>query len=77
MSIAERIGLLIHWFSFLVGVNFFIIVFAIGFFEAKDAWQIFLTAFSAPFLLFISCSIGWLIRYILAGKVHLLPWKNN
>ena len=27
------------------------------------------------FLLFISFLIGWLIRFILVGKVHIFPWK--
>jgi hypothetical protein len=30
---------------------------------------------SAPLLLFFFTGSGWLVRYIIVGKVHYLPYK--
>ena len=73
MAIVARIGLVVHWFGFLVGAFFFLLSMGVGFVNT-GGWQAFL---SAPIFFFIPWGIGWLIRYILVGRIKLLPWEKN
>ena len=64
----ERLGLVIHWVGFLAGVISVIFFFLLG---GDLTITLFFSTFS--FVIFSVCS--WAIRYILAGKVHFLPWR--
>ena len=84
MSIADRLGLVIHWISFITGVILsaiciFGIFYSLLYMRTPDnglrydflfdITRLSITTFFIPLLL------GWLIRYILSGKVHILPFK--
>ena len=71
MGIVSRIGLVIHWFGFLLGAFFFAFLIFTGFEESSGP-----AFFTAPFLYFLFSGLGWLIRYILVGRIKLLPWKK-
>ena len=80
-SIAQRLGLVIHWTGFMITALF--LIFAIfdrftlssgapAYFDELLFDHIFNPEY---FPLQISFLIGWLIRFILVGKVHILQWK--
>jgi hypothetical protein len=72
-GVLSRLALVIHWVGFIFGVIFFFGAMIGGFVESgSDDIAMFL---SAPLLLFFFTGIGWLIRYIIVGKVHYLPYK--
>ena len=71
MASVARIGLVIHWFGFLLGAFFFVFLIFTGFEESSGP-----AFFASPFLFFLFSGLGWLIRYILVGKTHFLPWIN-
>ena len=84
MSIADRLGLVIHWIGFGCGLfiagliayngflNLMYVRTVIGGLDTQFLLESFLLlalAFLLPLML------GWLIRYVLSGKVHILPFK--
>ena len=75
MEIAKRLGLVIHWIGFVIGLFFFGLFVFISLSGAEsDA----LYVRGIGFLIFtVASSIGWLIRYIIAGKIPFLPWKKT
>jgi hypothetical protein len=75
-SFIERLGLVIHWFGFLVGVFFFLTLMIVGFMSNETGLQGAAPFFSAPVFALIPWGIGWLIRYIAVGKVKSLPWEK-
>ena len=83
MSIADRLGLVSHWTGFITGAILSISATYDGYEDLmyvrtlSDNYYVFwfgsllvvIAFFVLPLLL------GWLIRYILSGKVHILPFK--
>lgn len=84
MSIADRLGLVIHWIGFGCGLfitglivyngflNLMYVRTVMGGLDTQFLFESFLLlapAFLLPLML------GWLIRYVLIGKVHILPFK--
>ncbi|MDB0070451.1 hypothetical protein N9F72_03765 [Gammaproteobacteria bacterium] len=83
MSIADRLGLVSHWAGFITGAILSIYNTYDGYEDLMyvrtlyDNYYVFwfgsllvvIAFFVLPLLL------GWLIRYILSGKVHILPFK--
>ncbi len=70
MEIAKRLALVLHWMGFVGGVFFGGIALFVFFAQGEVSA---LLSFPVIFLFFTA--IGWLIRYIIVGKVHFLPWK--
>tara|TARA_X000000368_G_scaffold295996_1_gene235590 strand:- start:316 stop:564 length:249 start_codon:yes stop_codon:yes gene_type:complete len=79
MDILHRFALIVHWFSFIVGVVFFSVLVYIAFFEAQEPTRGIikeLVLLFAP-VIFIGChGMGWLFRFVISGKIHFLPWKK-
>ena len=74
MEIVKRLALMIHWIGFLLG-SFFFLGFMIGGFFV-DGLEDSVTAFlAAPVMLVLFAGIGWLIRFILVGKINFYPWR--
>jgi hypothetical protein len=80
-NIAQRLGLVIHWAGFLVTALYLILA-ILDSFKLSDGLVFYfdelifdhiLQLYAFPIL--ISFLLGWLIRFILVGKVHILPWK--
>jgi len=71
----NRVALVIHWFGFILGASIpTLFLFATIFGNDPDSSGVLLVS---P-LIFIIFSLGaWVIRYILVGKCHFLPWINN
>jgi hypothetical protein len=84
MSIADRLGLVSHWTGFITGAILSITVTYNGYENLMyvrtltdkldydflfESLLLLIAIFVLPLLL------GWLIRYILCGKVHILPFK--
>ena len=73
-----RLGLVIHWIGFIFGIIF----------ACTSIWVLFLTQsvtnpyfglyfiVTPPFFFLSINSLSWLIRYILAGSVPFMPWKE-
>ena len=84
-SFLDRVGLVFHWASFLIGI---ILACATIYYAILNLTTVrtldggFDTNYlSESALLLIPVTIlplllGWLIRYILSGKIHILPWKK-
>ena len=71
MEILKRLALVIHWIGFIVGViTFLLISFSDGSIQGLTK---LLLGF---FFLILYTGIGWLIRYVISGMIHFLPWKN-
>ena len=68
----DRVGLVIHWFAFLIGGLFFMVGMYVGFAQS-GGFQVFI---SAPFVWFTIWGTGWLIRYLIVGKCKSLPWET-
>ena len=84
MFMLERIGLVIHWFSLGLGILFTVMTLYGAYQNVRYIRTLdggFDTAFLDQSLLLVipmlilPLLLGWLIRYILSGKVHILPWK--
>ena len=73
MDILHRFALLVHWFSFIVGIIAFSALFITAFTEAQQPILILLFA---PVLFFACNGMGWLFRFVISGKIHFLPWKK-
>ena len=69
----DRLGLVIHWSGFLLGASIVLVFLFTGIFGTdKDSLSILPYT---PFFFALFSSFGWLIRFILSGKNHFLPWK--
>jgi hypothetical protein len=69
-----RVGLVIHWFGFIVGGIFFATLMISGFIQSGSGDVALF--FGAPVMWFVFWGMGWLIRYILSGKCDPLPYKQ-
>ena len=85
-EILNIFALVIHWLGFLSGLGCVFVVSYFfmyqGFFQESDGGPLLIFWSNLWFTLFFGASlfigftgIGWLIRYILYGKIHILPWK--
>ena len=84
MNIADRLGLVIHWIGFGCGLfisvliayngyqNILYVRTVMGELDYSFLFESFLLL--APEFL-LPLMLGWLIRYVLSGKVHILPFK--
>ena len=75
-SFLERLALVIHWFGFLIGIFIFFLFMGVGFTSDQTGLQGAAPFFTAPVFAFIPWGIGWLIRFIVVGKVKSLPWEK-
>lgn len=75
MEIAKRLGLVIHWIGFVIGFFFFGLSLFAGL-SGAESDGLNVSIYGLIFFL-ISTSFGWLIRYIIIGKIHFLPWKKS
>ena len=84
----SRLGIVIHWLGFLVGLILSTAAFQYflhrnaytetrGFFgEIIWEYNLFNTPFYSPWVLLI-CLSGWPIRYILSGHKSPFPWSKE
>ena len=70
MEIVKRLALVLHWMGF-VGGAFLGIICVLGLFEVGSVAYLFL----APVIFLFFTANGWLLRYIIVGTVHFLPWR--
>lgn len=76
-EIVNRLGLVIHWIGFVVGIMLFVTMIVGGFVELADASSDAPASFILAILLFLVCLLpAWLIRYILVGKCSVYPWEK-
>ena len=84
MSIADRLGLVIHWIGFGCGLFIAVLVAYNGYqnilYVRTVMGELDYSFLLESFLLlapafFLPLMLGWLIRYVLSGKVHILPFK--
>jgi cytochrome bd-type quinol oxidase subunit 1 len=84
-DLLNRLALVVHWTSFLVGFILATVIIYYAFLNLTTVRTLdggYDTQYlleSALFLIPISILpllLGWLIRYILSGKAHILPWKK-
>ena len=87
MSIADRLGLVVHWIGFGCGLfiavlvayngyqNILYVRTVMGELDYSFLFESFLLLAEAFLLLLLPLMLGWLIRYVLSGKVHILPFK--
>lgn len=87
-EILNRFALVTHWLGSLSGLGCVFVVSYFfmyqGFFQESDGGPLLIFWSNLWFTLFFGASlfigftgIGWLIRYILCGKIHFLPWKKT
>lgn len=69
-SVLSRLGLIIHWGGFLIGLMTSLAI-------IMNVFQQPLAIFIAPFSFIFFTGLGWIIRFILVGKIHFLPYKEN
>ena len=87
MGILKRIALIAHWVGFISAILFGLLF--IGFALWPSPSNTFSIADGGiethqrvlglllSMLAFFSCSgLGWMVRFILMGKVHFLPWRT-
>jgi len=80
MEILKRIALIAHWVGFISAILFGLlfmshteVTFANGGIETHQR----VLGLLLSMLAFFSCSgLGWMVRFILMGKVHFLPWRT-
>ena len=70
MEIAKRLALVLHWMGFVGGSFLGGVAIFVFFTAGEDA-----ALFSAPVIFLFFTANGWLLRYIIVGKVHFLPWR--
>ena len=84
MSIADRLGLVIHWIGFGCGLFITGMIAYNGFqnlmyvrtvMGGLDIQYLFESILILPPAFLLPLMLGWLIRYVLSGKVHILPFK--
>lgn len=74
MEILKRLAFVIHWIGFIIGVISFLLI---SFAPDGDGNILGLTKLLLGiFFLILYTGIGWLIRYVISGMIHFLPWKN-
>ena len=80
----NRFALVIHWFSFFVGLWIATVVIYNAYLNLTtvrsldggyDTQYLIESALLVIPISILPLLLGWLIRYILSGKVHLLPWR--
>ena len=71
MEILKVLGLVTHWFSFVVGV--FSCFYVAKSFGASGSTIGMILGLMA---LWASTLCGWIVRYILVGKIPFLPFKK-
>jgi len=86
-NIVQRLGLVIHWAGVLATALFLVytLIFSLEYADGYGLLSYSLSYFDEFlfdhilndefFPLQILFLIGWVIRFILVGKVHILPWK--
>ena len=67
----SRLALVIHWFSFLFGILVFFTILSVADFIS---FSLIISVF--PIILLCNFA-GWLIRFILVGKVSFFPFTIN
>jgi hypothetical protein len=83
MSIADRLGLVSHWTGLITGAILSISATYNGYEDlmyVKTSYDNYYVFWFGSLLVVIAFFVlplllGWLIRYILSGKVHILPFK--
>mgnify|MGYP006232283907 CR=1 FL=1 len=70
MEIAKRLALVLHWMGFVGGAFLGWLALTYVWDGGEDA-----AAFLAPVIFLFFTANGWLLRYIIVGKVHFLPWR--
>jgi len=84
MSIADRLGLVIHWIGFGCGLFIAVLIAYNGYqnilyvrtvMGVLDIQYLFESILILPPAFLLPLMLGWLIRYVLSGKVHILPFK--
>ena len=70
----DRLGLVIHWLGFLLGISI-PIGFLFGAIFVNDPDNLSVLPYTPIMFLLFSLS-AWLFRFILSGKNHFLPWKK-
>ena len=84
MSIADRLGLVIHWIGFGCGLFISVLIAYNGYqnilyvrtvMGELDTSYLFESILILPPAFLLPLMLGWLIRYVLSGKVHILPFK--
>ena len=70
MEIAKRLALVLHWMGFVGGAFLGGVAIFVFFAQGEVA-----ALFSAPVIFLFFTLNGWLLRYIIVGKVHFLPWR--
>ena len=70
MEIAKRLALVLHWMGFVGGSFLGWAALSTSFGGGEDAGL-----FLAPIIFLFFTANGWLLRYIIVGKVHFLPWR--
>ena len=80
----NRFALVIHWISFLVGLTIATVIIYNAYLNLTtvrsldggyDTQYLIESALLLIPISILPLLLGWLIRYILIGKVHLLPWR--
>ena len=84
MNIADRLGLVIHWIGFGWGLinagmkayNALLIDMYVREVDDELDYSFLIESFLLlPIAFLLPLMLGWLIRYVLCGKVHILPFK--
>lgn len=84
MSIADRLGLVVHWIGFSCGLliagligygGFQNVMYVRTVMGELDTQYLFESILILPPAFLLPLMLGWLIRYVLSGKVHILPFK--
>jgi hypothetical protein len=82
MSIADRLGLVSHWTGFITGAILSVtyngyenLMYVRTLTDKLDYDFLFESLLLLIAIFVLPLLLGWLIRYILCGKVHILPFK--
>jgi len=82
MEILKRIALIAHWVGFISAILFGLLFIGFALWPSSIANGGIEThqrvlGLLLSMLAFFSCSgLGWMVRFILMGKVHFLPWRT-
>jgi|TARA_B110000914_G_scaffold64934_1_gene56680 hypothetical protein len=69
-NVLSRLALVIHWAGFMLGLMLSLLMIMMVFQQP-------LVIFVVPFIFLFFAGFGWLIRFILVGKIPFLPYKKN
>ena len=80
MEIVKRLALVIHWIGFTIGVISCVFAGTLAGGITVVVWELQFSLAAGSVILFglvgfLSLGLGWLIRWIIVGKIHWLPWK--